>query len=78
LGVRMIKLEPVQMQHIYEVGGESGYRFTIYAAKDNEFHSWSASVTIVNWGFTTPEAAIESLVPAIKSLLQKLEENSNG
>ena len=71
-----MELKPVQMQHTYEVGDESGYKFTIYAAKDNEFHSWSASVTIVNWGFTTPEAAVEGLMPAIKTLLQQLEEKS--
>lgn len=70
----MIKLEPVQMQHTYEVGDESGYKFTIYASKDNEFHSWSASVTIVNWGFTTPEAAVESLAPALQKLLEQISD----
>ncbi len=69
----MIDLKPVQLRHTYELTGEDGYKFTVYCAKDDEFNSWSAAVTITNWGFTSPEAAIENLVPALKNLLAKLE-----
>ena len=68
----MVKLEPVQFQHTYELSGDDGYKFTIYCSKDNEFNAWSASVNITTWGTKTPEAAIENLVPALKNLLEKL------
>jgi hypothetical protein len=67
-----LELKPVSMRHVYEVGDEFGYNYTIHAAKDDEFGSWSASVTVSDWGQSTPEAAVEALVPALRHLLQKI------
>lgn len=69
----MIRLEPVQLQHVYKIGGDDGYEFTVYCSKDNEFGAWSASVSITTWGTKTAEGAIENLIPALKNLLSKLE-----
>jgi hypothetical protein len=69
----MVKLEPVQLQHTYELSGDDGYKFTIYCSKDNEFNSWSASVNVTNWGFQTPDAAMCGLLPALKNLVEKLQ-----
>ena len=68
----MLALTPVQLQHVYELEGPEGYKYTVYCSKDNEFHSWSASVSITTWGFTAPEPAIEALGPALKHLLDKI------
>jgi len=69
----MLELKPVSFQHVYEIEGDL-QSYTVYCAKDNEFNSWSASVTVQDWGYTTPEAAIEGLVPALESLLKKIKE----
>lgn len=70
----MIELKPVAMQHTYEIGDESGYRYTVHASHDEEFGSWSAAVTIQTWGLKTPEAAVEAMTPALANLLRKLNE----
>ncbi len=69
----MIELTPVSLKHIYVLEGpQSGYEFTVYCSKDDEYNSWSASVTITDWGFKTSEAAVEGLVPALRNLYLKI------
>ena len=63
-----LELKTVAMRHEYQIVGESGYRYAVYATKDDEFGSWSASVMISDWGALTPEAAVEQLAPALKNL----------
>ncbi len=67
-----LELKTVAMRHEYEIVSESGYRYTVYVTRDDEFGSWSASVTISNWGASTPEAAVEQLAPALYSLYNKI------
>jgi len=69
----MIELTPVTVKHVYELEGpQSGYRFTVYASKDDEFGSWAASATVSDWGYTTPEAAVEGLAEALRNLYLKI------
>ncbi len=69
----MIELTPVSLKHVYKLEGpQSGYKFEVYCSKDDEFNSWAASVTITDWGFTTPEAAVEQLAPALRNLYLRI------
>jgi hypothetical protein len=67
-----LELKPIAMRHVYEIRDEVGYNYTVYVTKDDEFGSWSASVTISAWGVPTPEGAVEALAPALHHLLQKI------
>jgi hypothetical protein len=70
----MMKLKPVSLQHTYSLDGtQSGYAYTVYAFYDSEL-GWSASVTLNDYGFKTPEDAVLGLREAVQNLLGALSQ----
>ena len=68
-----MNLTPTRMEHVYEVGDDSGYGFTVVATYDAET-GWSAAVQMASHGYKTPEAAVQYLRHSAEAFLRQLQE----
>lgn len=68
-----MNLKPTRVEQVYEVGDESGYRFTVVANYDAET-GWSASVHLASHGFASPEVAIDRLREPARQFLRQTAE----
>lgn len=68
-----MNLKPTRVEQTYEVGDESGYRFTVVAVYDPET-GWSASVNMATHGYQTAEYAVEHLTMSAAAFLRQVEE----
>jgi hypothetical protein len=68
-----VNLTPTRLEHTYEVGDESGYRFTVVAER-NADGAWSASVTMYSRGYVTAEHAVQHLAHSAEAFLRQVKE----
>jgi hypothetical protein len=68
-----MNLTPTRLEHAYEVGDESGYRFTVVAEKNAE-GAWSASVTMHSRGYVTAEDAVQHLTHSAEAFVRQVKE----
>lgn len=68
-----MELKPTRLEHTYEVGDESGYRFTVVASYDPET-GWSAAVSMATHGYKSPEHAVQHLTLSAKEFLRQVKE----
>ena len=66
-----MNLTPTRMEHVYKVGDDSGYGFTVVATYDAET-GWSAAVQMASHGYKTPEAAVQHLRHSAEAFLRML------
>lgn len=67
-----MNMKPTRIEQTYEVGDESGYRFTVVAVYDPET-GWSASVSMATHGYTTPEHAVQHLTLSAKEFVRQVK-----
>lgn len=67
-----MNLKPTRVEQTYEVGDESGYRFTVVAVYDPET-GWSASVAMAAHGYTTAEDAVQHLTHSAEAFLRQVK-----
>lgn len=69
-------LKPTRLEHTYEMGDESGYRFTVVVEWKDDTESWTgwhATVTMTAHGMSTPEAAVSHLRHSAEAFLRQLD-----
>jgi hypothetical protein len=70
-----VTLTPTRLEHTYEIGDESGYRFTVVASYDPET-GWSAAVSMATHGYTTPEHAVQHLTHSAEAFVRQVKEKA--
>lgn len=68
-----MNLKPTRLEHTYEMGDESGYRYTVVASYDAET-GWSASVCMASHGYISADTAVEHLRHSAEAFLRQLDE----
>jgi hypothetical protein len=74
-----VTLTPTRLEHTYEIGDESGYRFTVVAEWHDDAgppyrRGWSATVTMGTHGSRTPEDAVQHLTLSAEAFLRQVKE----
>lgn len=70
-----MNLKPTRVEQTYEIGDESGYRFTVVASCDGKT-GWSAAVSMASHGYLTAEDAIQHLTHSAEAFLRQVTETA--
>jgi hypothetical protein len=70
-----VNLTPTRLEHTYEAGDESGYRFTVVAER-GAGGSWTATVTMETDGYITAEDAVRGLGDTAEEFVRQVKEKS--
>lgn len=72
-----MKLEPTSATFEYFIDDSSGYKFRVVVTKDSEW-GWGGTVSLVSFGYNSPEAAVERLVPAAEKFIELVREKNDS